>query len=170
MDELSEKHDNIEGIIVSDTPSEILKKYSKNKKITFYSLLSQEKLFKDIYPSCDLFLYPTFSDTFGFAILEAQSFGLPVIAQKTQSTHTIHETIKEGKTGFVISNLKANAENNIYSQDVFDKILLATEKTVINKKLMKELSKNCINLIKEGKFSIQERNRQLSRIYFEAIK
>lgn len=170
VDELSRKYENVEGVIVSDTPSVILKKYSKNKKITFYNLLSQEKLFREIYPSCDIFLYPTFSDTFGFAILEAQSFGLPVITQKTRSTHTLHETIREGETGFIIENLGASGEDRNFNKKIIREIIINTEKLIKSKPLLKKMSKNCLKEIKSGKFSIRKRNEKLKKIYSDALK
>ncbi|MCK5449781.1 glycosyltransferase family 4 protein, partial [Candidatus Pacearchaeota archaeon] len=167
MDTLTKKYDNVEGIIISNV---LNKKFEKNKRIKIYNLVSQKKLFEEIYPQADIFLYPTFSDTFGFAILEAQSFGLPVVAMKTGSTHTIEETIQEGKTGFIINNSGANAHKRVFKGKVFNEIMLKTEKLVKNGRLRKEMSRNCFKEIENGKFSIKERNKKLERIYSEALE
>jgi glycosyltransferase involved in cell wall biosynthesis len=42
-------------------------------------LMPQDKLFKEVFPKSDIFVYPGFSDTFGFALTEAISFGVPVV-------------------------------------------------------------------------------------------
>lgn len=168
FDKLTKKYTNVWATIVSDVPKEILNKY-KNIKIEFYSLTSHEQLFKDIYPNADIFVYPTFSDTFGFAILEAQSFGLPVIAMKTKSTHTLQETISEGKTGFIVENLTASSSNKTISQEIIKQITGRIEELIINKKKLRNMSKNCQKEIKTGKFSIKERNKKLKMIYREAI-
>ena len=127
--------------------------------------MSHEKLFGEIYPNADILVYPTFSDTFGFAILEAQSFGLPVVAMRTKSTHTINETITDGKTGFVVDNLEAEDINRIVSKKVFLEIKNDVEKLIKDKKLLKNMSKNCLDIIKNGKFSIRKRNEKLKKVY-----
>ena len=170
MDILTKKYDNVRAIVVSTVPNKILEKYSDNEKMTFYNLLSHEKLFKDIYPMCDIFLYPTFADTFGFAILEAQSFGLPVIATETKATCTIQETIDFGNTGFYVDNRECDALNKNYNEDVRNNVLSFVEKLIKNKKLREKMSKNCFKVIKSGKFSIIERNKKLERIYQEALR
>ncbi len=167
MDRLTKKYENIEGVIISNV---LKKNFKENKKIRIYNLVSQKELFEKIYPRADIFLYPTFSDTFGFAILEAQSFGLPVVAMKTGSTHTIEETIQEGKTGFIINNSGANAHKRVFKGKVFNEIMLKTEKLVKNGRLRKEMSRNCFKEIENGKFSIKERNKKLERIYSEALE
>jgi len=165
FDKLTKKYDNISATIVSDVPEKIVEKYKSNKKIKFYGLMSHEKLFEEIYPNADIFVYPTFSDTFGFAILEAQSFGLPVVAMRTKSTHTINETIKDGKTGFVVDNLEADAVNRVASKKVFLEIKNDVEKLIKNKRLLKNMSSNCLREIRGGKFSIKRRNEVLKRVY-----
>lgn len=168
FDKLTKKYINVWATVVSDVPKEILRKY-QNKKIKFYSLTSHKKLFKEIYPNADIFVYPTFSDTFGFAILEAQSFGLPVIAMKTYSTHTLQETINEGKTGFVIENLSASGSDKLISQNIIKQISGRVEELIINRKKLMDMSKNCMKEIEKGKFSMRERNKKLKRIYEKAI-
>ena len=132
--------------------------------------MPQKELFEKIYTIADIFLYPTFSDTLGFAILEAQSFGLPVIVQKTRSTHTIHETVQNGKTGFIIENLSANANKQLFTEEIIDGIILKTEELITNSNLRDKMSHNCIREIKDEKFSIKNRNKILKRIYSEALK
>lgn len=170
INKLTRKYDNVEGVIVSDTPLKVLNKYKENKKIKFYGLMSHEKLFNEIYPNADIFIYPTFSDTFGFAILEAQSFGLPVIAMKTYSTHTLKETISEGKTGFVIENMSANANARTFDEKIIKGVVEKVERLIKDKKLLKLMRKNTEEEIREGKFSIKRRNEKLEKIYRKAVE
>lgn len=170
FDKLTKKYPHVFADVVSDTPSKILQKYKGNKKINFYKLMSHEKLFREIYPKADIFVYPTFSDTFGFAILEAQSFGLPVVATKTQDTHTIREIIVNGKTGFIINALGANYITQIASPDIIQQMTKKIEMLIKNKKMLQEMSKNCIKEIRSGKFSTKRRDEKLKRIYREAVR
>ena len=151
MDELTKKYKNVTGTIVSDVPQEILNKYSGNKKITFHRLMSQKNLF-ELYEKADVFVYPTRGDAFGFGIIESFSFGLPVVSYGGESRR---ELIEDGKTGYVISNKR---------------LMDVTEKLINDEKLRRKMSKNCLKEIKEGKFSIKQRNRKLKRIYDEALK
>jgi glycosyltransferase involved in cell wall biosynthesis len=60
-----------------------LKKYleqkAKSESIKFIDWVTQEELF-EYYSSFDCFLFPSFHDSSGSVILEAYSFGLPVIS------------------------------------------------------------------------------------------
>jgi len=171
IDRLTKKYKNVEGIVVSATPKEVIDRYSKNKKIIFKGMVSQEELFKDIYPSCDIFLYPSYTDTFGFQILEAMSFGLPVITVEGQSRT---EIIEDEITGKVVKLCKKFCEDHLKNledqNETINLLEMAVEKLINDPKLRKSMSKNCINEIKSGKFSIEERNRKLKRIYGGVLK
>ena len=56
-----------------------LEKRVKSKSINFVDWVTQEELF-NYYSSFDCFLFPSFHDSSGSVILEAYSFGLPVIS------------------------------------------------------------------------------------------
>ncbi len=170
IDNLTKKYDNVHGTIISSVPKKFYEKYSRNKKISIPGLVSHKKLFEEIYPNSDIFIYPTFTDTFGFSILEAQSFGLPVIAMKTQSTHSIEETIQEGKTGFIIDNSGTNGLKREFDNNIIKRFINSAEKPIEDKNLKDKMRKNAINGIKRGKFSIKERNKKLKRIYEGALK
>lgn len=173
MDRITKNNKNVEGIIVSEVPEDIRKKYSKNKQIKIIPVMPQEKLFKEIYPKADIFLYPSPTDTFGFGIIEAMSFGLPVIGL---SGHSRKEIIEEGKTGYVIETgwpesidegLKlSNLENIDQMTEVISKVQKCTLKLMRDKKMGKNAKKE----IETGKFSIKERNKKLRKIYRRSLE
>lgn len=168
MKQLKKNYD-IRGIVISDVPKKIKEKYPE---IEIYNLLPQIKVF-DLMRESDIFLYPSQMDTFGFALLEAMSFGLPVIALKTPVTDSITEIINEGKTGFLIdySNNKGYlTEINKEEEPLLNKLYKKCASLIENSTLRKKMSKNCIKEIKNGKFSIKERNKKLRKIYEEALK
>ena len=144
-------------------------KYGKNKKIKFYNLLPQNRLFKEIYPQCDIFVYPSFTDSFGFGIIEAMSFGIPIVSVGGQSRK---ELIKDGKTGFVINEprkLTLKDLENLTLNKTIKELEKKVEILIEDKELRREMAKNCIEEIKNGKFSIKERNKKLVKIYEEAV-
>jgi len=168
LERLRQKY-GIKGVIISNVPKNLKKKYSK---LEMYDLIPQKELFKLMQKS-DIFLYPSFVDTFGFSLLEAMSFGLPIITLNRKNIpNTRKEIVKDKRNGFVIDieenfNLNEIGENE---KKIIKELVEKTSLLINNKKLREKMSKNCIEIIKSGKFSIKERNKKLRRIYEEAIR
>lgn len=171
MDKVTKKHKNVEALIISDIPKKILEKYSQNQKLKFLKFTPKEKLFSEIYPETDILIYPSYTDTFGFIILEALSFGIPVVTVGGQSRNDL---IHDGKTGFAIKEpLKWNMqdlENTETLKKTIKQIKEKTESLIKNKKLREKMSKNAIKEFRDGKFSIKERNKKLEEIYLGALE
>jgi glycosyltransferase involved in cell wall biosynthesis len=173
FDRLTKKYKNVKCLFVSQTPKEILKKYSLNKKIKFFDLMPHQSLIKEIFPKADILIYPGYSDTFGFGFIEAMSFGLPIVTVDGFARRNI---VDEGKTGFIIKRQNNNRskiatrefENN--EKKIIEELVEKTSLLIENKELRKRMSRNCIKIVKEGKFSIKERNKNLERIYEEALR
>jgi len=53
----------------------------------------------EIYASCDLFLFPSVTDTLGQVVMEAQASGLPAIVSDQGGPATI---VREGETGHIV--------------------------------------------------------------------
>ncbi len=165
----------VDLVFISHVPKELRKKYPE---INILGVVPQKKLF-EYYKKADLFFYPSMSDTFGFGVLEAMSYGLPIINLKTFGTHSIQEIVENRKHGFIFEVEKKVAERIMENKEKL--VLGKEEKEIINKlvknctalledkNLRKEVSSNCIKEIKSGKFSMKERNKKLKRIYKGAL-
>jgi len=164
MDIITKKENNVNALFVGQIPEHIKKEYSKNKKITITGLIPREKLLKEIYPEADIFIYPGYTDSFGFEYIEAMSFGLPIITIKKENTI---ELIKE-KNGFLIDLPSKNFLKN--DNRIIKKFIFYALKLIKNKNLLKEIRKNNLNEIRYGRFSIRQRNKKLREVYEEAIK
>ncbi|MCR4327265.1 MAG: glycosyltransferase family 4 protein [Nanoarchaeota archaeon] len=160
IDILTKKYKNVYGVINSEVPEKIKDKYMKNKKISFYGLIPQEKLF-ELYRDSDIFVYPGYSDSFGFGYLEAMSFGLPTV---TVDGFARKEIIDEGKTGFVIDKPK-NLNPLVIDKLIVQELVKKVSELIENPFLKKNMSNECIKVIKGGKFSLKVRNRKLKKIY-----
>jgi glycosyltransferase involved in cell wall biosynthesis len=172
MDRIAKKYKNVEGLVISDIPKEVMKRYEQNPRIKMMPMIGRKKLFEEIYPQTDIFVYPSFIDSFGFAIVEAMSFGLPVVSAAGGPRK---EIIEPGKTGFVVGDESKIILSNEYLENLKDEELLQdlqekTEVLIKDKKLREKMSRNGLKEIESGKFSIKTRNRKLEKIYQAAVK
>lgn len=158
---------DVNCILISLTiPEKLIEKYKKFVKI--YKSVSDYYLFKKIYPSTDIFVYPGFSDTFGFTLLEAMSFGIPIV---TIDAFARKEIIINNKNGFVINKPKCI---NIYKinereNKLIEEMVKRCSTLIENSSLREKMGRYGRKLIENGKFSIKERNKKLKEIYEEAL-
>jgi len=156
--------------VVSDVPEQIKEKYLDNKQLKIYDIMPQEKLFK-LFEKASIFFYPGYSDTFGFALLEAMSFGLPIV---TAEGFAKAEIVEAGRTGVIVPTGEIDWING---RPVF-KDELTLLKSFVNelsslirlKHIRNQMGEQAYNEIDYGKFSIAKRNQKLIRIYEEANK
>jgi len=173
MDRLTKKYDDVSAILVSEVPEDIKEKYSRNKKIKIYGLMSQNELFEKVYSIGDIFVYPGYSDSFGFAIPEVMSLGVPVISLDIS---TRAEIITHNKNGFLVKydgdkfDLIKKTEKNKLNENEINEMCKYTSQLIENKILYKTFSKNAKDEIINGKFSIEKINKQMYNIYCNAIK
>lgn len=168
MDRLTKKYEQVYGIFISEVPEEIKSKYSDNTKIQFLGLISQDKLFEEIYPVSTIFIYPGYSDTFGFGFIEAMNFGLPIV---TVDGYARKEIVGK-RVGFVIQKKE---KINPYiigkkEEEIIYQLVEKTSELIKNQNLREKMSKNGINEIKNGKFSIKKRNQKLTKIYSSSLE
>ncbi|HTZ41679.1 MAG TPA: glycosyltransferase family 4 protein [Candidatus Omnitrophota bacterium] len=183
---LTQKYNNLELKFKGDIPPEYMPLVKKLKGFRVVEgHLPREKLFDEMYLSSDIFVLPTHVDNYGVVFLEAMSAGLPLVGA---TSFTVPELIEDGKNGFLI-NSSYSWENYLYkygrldektvSRDwqklhpeiisqLVDKLSILIE----NKKLREKMGKESRKMIeeKDGKFSIAKRNKQLKKIYEEALK
>jgi glycosyltransferase involved in cell wall biosynthesis len=98
-DGLREDLGDLDLTIVGDGPYllEMKEKFGSRADVRFTGAVSYDKL-PEIYSSSDLFLFPSKTDTFGMAVLEAQACGLPGIVADIGGPK---EIIIHGETGYV---------------------------------------------------------------------
>mgnify|MGYP003972003935 FL=1 len=168
MEKLVERNKNVSATIVSVIPEEIKKEYLGKERIKLYDLMPQDNVF-DLYGKSDSSVYPGYSDSFGYAFLETMSFGIPTVTVDGDSRR---ELIEDGENGIVIERPETLDWNKLGPREekIIEEMIKRTEELIKNKKLRKKMSDKCIYEIREGKFSIQERDRKMKRIYEEAFK
>jgi glycosyltransferase involved in cell wall biosynthesis len=179
---LNSKYD-ISLTMITNVPYKFRKIFDSFKNINFTEpKLPRNVLYQNYYPNCDIYLYPTYWDTFGLTILEAMSFSIPVITTKMYATP---EMIIDGKNGFLLNSplLWHNESylptykdwNGFYRKvktphkEIINQLVEKTSLLIEDSSLRRKMGRYGRKLVEKGKFSIKERNKKLKRIYEEAI-
>jgi glycosyltransferase involved in cell wall biosynthesis len=96
---LAQRKENAVLVVVGDGPyREEMEQALNDYPVVFTGYVQGEAL-ASIYASCDLFVFPSTTDTFGNVVLEAQASGLPVIVTDQGGPQ---ENILPGITGVVV--------------------------------------------------------------------
>jgi glycosyltransferase involved in cell wall biosynthesis len=97
--EISRNRDSMHLVVVGDGPYlKDMQRELAGSPVTFTGYLEGEDL-AAVYASCDLFIFPSTTDTFGNVVLEAQASGIPVIVSNTGGPQ---ENIIPEKTGLIV--------------------------------------------------------------------
>lgn len=107
---------------------EMVKRYGLTSQVEFHGFLNTEEL-ACLYGSADIFILPTLKEAFGMVIVEAMSFGLPVIASNVGG---IPELIEDRFNGLLIPPASP------------EKIAEAIEKVIADETLRKHLGANAL--------------------------
>ena len=131
---------------------------------------------RNILPNTDIYLLPTYVETFGFALLEAMAFGVPIIST---NHFAIPEIVQDRVAGFLIDTNQFNYDqlfrgyvvNRIplefreyLSENVFKYLCQLIEAP----ELRKQLGMAGVNTART-KFSFETRNRRMLEIYRNAL-
>ena len=180
-EKLTEKYKNIKLRYKGLIPEEYI---GFTKKLPGFELvngyLTRNKLFEKMYLDSDIYVMPTSKDNYGIVFLEAMSAGLPIVST---TSFTIPEIVDDGKNGFLVKTDLTH--ENYYNRgkeyirdtrkvdpDIVNQLVEKLSILIENKKLREKMGKAGRKMIedKNGKFSIERRNKQLRRIYEEALK
>ncbi len=97
--EISHAVEHVSLVVAGDGPYLTeMKNQLQATRTYFTGYLTGESLAK-VYASCDLFIFPSTTDTFGNVVLEAQASQIPVIITDVGGPH---ENMIPGKTGIVV--------------------------------------------------------------------
>lgn len=101
----SEKHDAILHI-VGDGPEygnvqNLIRKNGLEESVVLHGFQDKSYIYK-LFPETSIYVMTSYTESFGIALLEAMSCGIPCIAYS--SAQGAHEIIEDGKNGFLIEN------------------------------------------------------------------
>ncbi|MBI5487808.1 MAG: glycosyltransferase family 1 protein, partial [Deltaproteobacteria bacterium] len=96
---LRSERDDVELVVVGDGPylDELRRKWAELPGVVFTGFVEGEEL-ATLFASADVFAFPSTTDTYGSAVLEAQASGLPAVVTDAGGPK---EVIVDGRTGLV---------------------------------------------------------------------
>ncbi len=105
FEQLSTEREDLQLAFVGDGPAlpQLMKRSGERRNVLFTGFLRGEELAR-AYASADLFVFPSTTDTFGNAVLEAQASGLPAIVSDQGGPQ---EIVRENDSGLIL-NLDGN--------------------------------------------------------------
>jgi len=159
--------------------SELKHKYlriiDKNPNITL-GRVSREEFVNKILPETDIYLLPTYGDAFGFAVLEAMSYGIPVVSTNYMAIPemVIHEEsgyladIKNYDCKKMFKGCFVNELPDSFKDDL-NKQILPYLRELIKSSGLREKMGNSGRAICRRKFSFEKRSERLDKIYRENL-
>lgn len=151
----------------------ILEELAADENVTIKPFRRKE-LMETIYPSADIYIQFSRMETFGYSILEAMSFGLPVIACHFKA---IREMVQHKRNGFLISSNGYDEVKNDYAVDInseqwgencFNETMGYISTLIDDKNKWAELGKESVSIINE-KFNLLDKKRFLTNLYNDLI-
>jgi glycosyltransferase involved in cell wall biosynthesis len=154
---------------------EYLRRIRQNPGITM-ARATREELVHTLLPNADIFLVPTYVETFGFAILEAMAFGLPIIST---NHFAIPEMIRDGQDGLLIDTQRFDCDRlfrgytvntipDAFREHVTTALYQRLRSLIENPDSRKQLGLAAVKTAR-SRFSFETRNDKMSRIYREAM-
>ena len=141
-----------ELIVVGDGKyrEKVIKETNKYRFLTFYSKTENKDILLKFYRDADIFVMPSFRETFGLVYGEAMSQGVPVIYSKGQG---IDGYFEEGEVGYSVNPRDV--------KDMANKVQLILDN-------YNTISKNCIKNVQQFKWETIAKT--YADIYKECIK
>lgn len=178
-DALSKKYD-FKLTMISEVPEEYKKKYPQ---FTYNKPLPRSVILKDYFSTADIFVLPSYMDTFGMVYLEAMSAGIPILAS---NVFALPEILKEAGLLVDVGKYSWYGKDYLFAwkswsqleellrkdnkPQIVNQLIKHLSRLIEDSSLRKKLGKAGRREISKGKFSIVQRNKQLKRIYEEAMK
>jgi glycosyltransferase involved in cell wall biosynthesis len=106
FEDLAREHPDITLFVVGDGPyRKTAKRKYDRERIIYTGMIPYDDL-PNYYAGCDLFVFPSTTDTYGLSVMEAQSCGLPAIVSNIGGPQ---EIIVDGVTGYIIPDLNVHS-------------------------------------------------------------
>ena len=138
--------------------------------------ISREELMTEVYPDTDIFLMPTYVESFGMAVLEAMAFGIPVIST---NHFALPEIIEDGVSGLLIDSSHLDCERLFkgytvreiprdFREYMTDAVFNQMCRLIESIELRRSIGQAALDVART-KFSFERRNAAVLDIYRQAL-
>ncbi|MGC8880104.1 MAG: glycosyltransferase family 4 protein [Anaerolineae bacterium] len=148
--QVRERCSRAELILVSQLPDG---RQLSEEGVVHYPFLTRRELQERIYPYADVLVLPSRAEGFGLVLLEAMSFGMPVIAVNAWA---MPEIVQDGVNGYLIPPGSLEA------------LTACMERIAQDREQLQVLSQGARRVFQE-RFALQYHNARLRQIYEEAL-
>lgn len=148
--EVRQRHPDARLLIVGNPPPSGL---IPEPGVVYEPFAPRQELYERIYPQADVLVLPSRAEGFGLVLLEAMSFGMPVIGVDAWA---MPEVVTDGMNGFLIP------------PDSVDALADRMARLAADEPLRRSMGSEALRTVRE-RFSIERHNRRLREVYLEAL-
>lgn len=138
----------------------IKKAFEADPNVTF-APVKRAELLANVYPKADIYLHFCRMETFGYSLIEAMSFGLPIIASRVRA---IPEIVLDGKTGFLINDFADDINSKEWADKEYNEGLEAVIKLIEDPQLRQQMGVNGLAHAKST-FNLEHKRTMLEQEY-----
>jgi glycosyltransferase involved in cell wall biosynthesis len=155
-------------------PADIIEGARKSIDIEYIEgPIPRARLFNSVYPIADVLVMPTYLDTFGYAFLEAMSFGLPCIGTRH---FAVPEIIEDEVSGLLVRSPisyfdeRGGCHPDITPElakmpDTVAELVTSMERLLGSRSLRDRMGHAGFKEVANGRFSVRKRNELLREVY-----
>lgn len=156
--------------------SEYLNKINTVPGISNRGRIGREELMTEVYPNTDIYIIPTYVETFGMAILEAMAFGIPIIST---NHFAIPEMIQDGVNGVLIDTTRFECDTLFsgyivrdipadFREYMTDAVFTQLCRLIESLELRTSIGQAALDVART-RFSFARRNAAMREIYRQAL-
>lgn len=123
--------------------------------------MSNAQIFNEVFPQTDIYFHLCRIESFGYSILEAMSFGIPVVATRQWA---IPEIVEDNVSGILVNDFKDDINSDEWFRKSYEEGLAATIKLIENPDLRKKMGTESYNRIRTI-FNIEKKRDDLEQLY-----
>jgi len=128
--------------------------------------VSNHVLLNEILPETDIYLHLCRIESFGYSILEAMSFGIPVIATRQWA---IPEIVEDNVSGILVNDFADDINSEAWFNKTYTEGLAAVTKLIEDAGLRKQMGVMGYNRIRDI-FDLEKKKKTLENDYDELLR
>lgn len=143
---------------------DIYKKCQKKNNV-YFSGIYPPSLIRLLYKQVDIYVQPSRFDSFGFALMEAITYGLPVIAT---TINAFPEMIEHGRNGFLIDTKDFDLQSEEYFEYAVEEMEKYLTQLIESPDLRQKMGEESRKIV-QRKFNLDYQKNRLKTIFKEII-